>query len=166
MCIWYNAFKSGRDVVEDLPHSGRPSTSSTEVNIAKVKDMVTENLHLSLREIAAELSVSHESIRTILIDCLGMKPVVARLVPKDHLTRLSLWTNFWSKTQPCSTGMALADFFLFPKLKLALRGTRFKSIEDIKENSRQEQKSISTKTHWWRQLTSNGGNLFAHSRAH
>ena len=50
---WYNAFKSGRDVVEDLPRSGRQSTSSTEVNIPKVKKMVTENRHLSLREIAA-----------------------------------------------------------------------------------------------------------------
>ena len=52
--------------------------------------MVTENRHLSLREIAAELSVSHESIRTILNDFLGMKRVAARLVPKDHLTRLCL----------------------------------------------------------------------------
>ena len=52
--------------------------------------MVTENLHLNLREIAAELPVSYESIRTILNDCLGMKRVAARLVPKDHLTRLSL----------------------------------------------------------------------------
>ena len=72
---WYSAFKSGRDVVEDLPRSGGPLTSSTEVNIAKVKEMVTENRHLSSREIATELSVSHESIRTILNDCLGMKRV-------------------------------------------------------------------------------------------
>ena len=73
-----------------MPRSGRPSPSSTEVNIAKVKEMVTEYRHLSLREIDAELSVSHESVRTILNDCLGMKRVAARLVPKDHLTRLSL----------------------------------------------------------------------------
>ena len=32
---WYSAFKSGRDVVGDLPCSGRPSTSLSEVNIAK-----------------------------------------------------------------------------------------------------------------------------------
>ena len=68
----YSAFKSDRDVVEDLFRSGRPSTSSTEVNIAKVMKMVTENRHLSLREIATELFVSHESIRSILN---------ARLVP-------------------------------------------------------------------------------------
>ena len=66
-------------MVEDLPHSGRPSTSSIEVNIAKVKEMVTETRHLSLREIATELSVSHESILTILNDFLGMKRVAARI---------------------------------------------------------------------------------------
>ena len=68
---WYSAFRSGRDVVEDLPRSSRPSTSSTQVNIAKVKKMVFENRHLSLREIAAELFESRESIRTILNDCLA-----------------------------------------------------------------------------------------------
>ena len=76
--------------MKDLPRSGRPSTSSTEVNIDKVKEMVTENRYLNLRGIAAELSVSHESIRTILNDCLGMKRAATRLVPKDHFTRLSL----------------------------------------------------------------------------
>ena len=41
--------------------------------------------------------------------------------------------------------MALADFFLFPKLKLPLRGTRFQSIEDIKETE-VELKSIPENT--------------------
>ena len=41
--------------------------------------------------------------------------------------------------------MAPADFFLFPKLKLPLRGTRFQSIADIKENLRRELKSIPAK---------------------
>ena len=52
--------------MEDLPRSGRTSTSSTEINIANVKEMVTENRYLTLREIAAELYVSHESIFIIL----------------------------------------------------------------------------------------------------
>ena len=277
---WYSAFKSGRDVVEDLPRSGRPSTSSTEVNIAKVKKMVTKNRHLILRKIAAERSVSHELIRTILNDCLGMKRVTARLVPEDlnflqklnrvkvaedmlervnsdpifikriitsdetwvyefdmqtnqqaskwrlptepkpkkprqsrskikvmltvffdyrgdghseflpegltvnkeyylsvmqrlrelirrkraDLSKENSWilhhdnapphkaiivNEFLAKNstniieQPSySPDMAPADFFLFPKLKLLLRGTRFQSIEDIKKNSRRELQSI------------------------
>ena len=43
---------------------------------------------------------------TILNDCSGMERFAARLVPKDlmhHLTRLSLWTNFWPKTQRISS---------------------------------------------------------------
>ena len=38
--------------------------------------------------------------------------------------------------------MAPANFFFFPKLKLPLRGTRFQSIEGIKEKSRRELESI------------------------
>ena len=79
--------------MEDLPWSSGSSTSSTEVNIVKVDEMLTENRHSSMREKAAELFVSHESICTILNDCLGMKRVAARLVPKDlthHLLSQSL----------------------------------------------------------------------------
>ena len=49
--------------------------------------MVTDNRHLSLREIAAELFVYHESILNILNDSLGMKRVAVRLVPKDRNSR-------------------------------------------------------------------------------
>ena len=41
---WYSRFKSGRDVLEDFPRSGRPSTSLTEVNIAKVKQRLREQI--------------------------------------------------------------------------------------------------------------------------
>lgn len=80
---WYKAFQSGRESVEDLPRSGRPSTSSTEQNVEKVKEIVNENRHASLREIAHDLNMSHESVRTILTDILGMRRVAARLVPKE-----------------------------------------------------------------------------------
>ena len=43
---------------------------------------------------------------------------------------------------PYSHDMVPVDFFLFPKLKLPLRGTCFQSKEAIKENSRWELKSI------------------------
>lgn len=62
--------------------------------------------------------------------------------------------------------MAPADFFLFPKLKLPLRGTRFQSIEDIKENSRRELNSIPEAAfkkcfdewiiRWWKCIVSKG----------
>jgi hypothetical protein len=73
--------------MEDLPRSVRPSTSATEVDIAKVKAIVTENPHLTLRKIAAELSVPLESIRIILTRHLRMKHVATRLITK-HLNFL------------------------------------------------------------------------------
>ena len=129
---WYSAFKSDRDVLEDLPRPGRLLTSSTEVNIAKVKEMVTfMTSSFKFKRDSSELSVSHESIRTILNDCLDMKRAAARLVPKNHLTRLSLSKEFLAKNStniieqpPYSPDMAPADFFC-PKFKLPLRGTRF-----------------------------------------
>lgn len=72
---WYKAFKDGREVVEDLPRSGRPSKSSNEENIDKIKTMVLENRHLSLREIARGVNMSHESVRGILVDILGMRRI-------------------------------------------------------------------------------------------
>lgn len=68
---WCKAFKSGRDLMKDLSRSNRPSTS------------VTENPHSTLREISVEFSVSHESIRTILNNRLGVKNVADWLVQKD-----------------------------------------------------------------------------------
>jgi len=39
---------------------------------------------------------------------------------------------------PYSPDLAPADFFLFPKLKSTLKGRRFQTIEEIKENSLQD----------------------------
>ena len=43
---------------------------------------------------------------------------------------------------PYSPDLTPSDFYLFPKLKLPLRGTRFDSIKVIKENSQRELKVI------------------------
>ncbi|XP_032682930.1 protein GVQW3-like [Odontomachus brunneus] len=80
---WYKDFKSGRIVVEDLPRSGRPSTSNTDENVKKVKEMVLENRHTSLREMSSELGIAYGTAQHIVVDVLGMRRVAARLVPKD-----------------------------------------------------------------------------------
>ena len=89
-----NVFKSGRDVVEDLLRSGRPLSSSTEVNIAKVKEMVTEYRHLrcwttmdkGLRkflpvEVGISTSEAHE---------INIKPVAASSPSRCKISMLEL----------------------------------------------------------------------------
>lgn len=56
--------------MEDWPRSGRPSTS--EVNIAKVKEIVIENPHSPFRQIATVISLYREKIRTILYNHLSI----------------------------------------------------------------------------------------------
>ena len=47
---------------------------------------------------------------------------------------------------PYSPDLAPADFFLFPKLKSTLKGRRFLTIEEIKENSLQDLRAIPQNT--------------------
>lgn len=73
------SFKTVQDVMKDLLRFGMPSKSTTKVNITKVTETLTENPHSSLRKIAAELFVSHEAIRSILNNHLGIKHFGTRL---------------------------------------------------------------------------------------
>ena len=66
-----------------MSRSGRPSTSSTDENIEKVKEIVLDNRHFGLREIDRDIDISHESVRSILVDILGMRRVAARFISKE-----------------------------------------------------------------------------------
>jgi transposase len=43
---------------------------------------------------------------------------------------------------PYSPDLSLPDFFLFPKLKITLKGRRFQTVEDIITNSTNDLKAI------------------------
>ena len=45
---WYRDFKEGRERVDDLQSSGRPSTSIDNQNINKIKEMVLGNRRLTI----------------------------------------------------------------------------------------------------------------------
>ncbi|XP_037931402.1 protein GVQW3-like [Teleopsis dalmanni] len=84
---WYKSFKEGREVIKDLPRSGRPSTSNTEENVAKNKKIVLEDLRMTKNVIALDLNILNGPVHHILHDILDMRRAAARLVPK-HLNFL------------------------------------------------------------------------------
>ena len=75
---WYKAFSEGREVVENLPHASRPSTSVNDDNIERVKKIVLENRRVGIREVAEALNISYRSTQHIVVHVLSMKCVAAR----------------------------------------------------------------------------------------
>jgi len=47
VCKWVKRFAEGRESVTDEGRSGRPATSRTEENVAKIRQIVRENRWLS-----------------------------------------------------------------------------------------------------------------------
>ncbi|XP_037942849.1 uncharacterized protein LOC119675716 [Teleopsis dalmanni] len=99
----------GRGVIEDLPRSGRPSTSNTEENVPKIKKIVLEDRRMTEREIARDLNISYGSVHHILRDILGMTRVAARLVPKHNNRNQSTIKNLSSCYSTSLRPPALCD---------------------------------------------------------
>jgi len=67
---WVKLFSVGRESVTDEERSGRPATSRTEENIAKVRQNVCENRWLTVRSIAEQVNIDRETVRKILTEIL------------------------------------------------------------------------------------------------
>jgi len=80
---WVKRFSEGRESVTDEKRSGRPTTSRTEENIRKFRQIVRENLRLTVRSIAEQVNIDRETVGKILTEDLDMRNVCAIMVPKE-----------------------------------------------------------------------------------
>ena len=79
---WYQRFKLGRMSIEDDPKSGRPSSSTGDNHIEKVRSVICENCRLTIREVSEEVGICKSSCHTILTKKLKMHCVAAKSVPR------------------------------------------------------------------------------------
>ncbi|XP_014480147.1 PREDICTED: putative uncharacterized protein FLJ37770 [Dinoponera quadriceps] len=97
---WYKRFQDGREDVEDDERPGRPSTSTTDENVEKVKEMVMNNRRLTVREVADDVGISIGSCHEIFSNVLGMKRVAAKFHNISLLVREFLAKNNTLKAIP------------------------------------------------------------------
>nr|CAH7723476.1 unnamed protein product [Callosobruchus chinensis] len=135
---WHKRFSEGREEVEDDERTGRPVTSRIEENIKKVNEIVRKDRRLSLRMISDLSNIDRETVRKILHEDLKMTkhqdnaPAHNALSVKQFLAKKSIPVL---EHPPYSPDLAPCDFYLFPKIKSSLKGTRFESVEDVKEKT-------------------------------
>ena len=72
------AKKKEKDSLEVDDRCGRPTTTTTEENIAHVHRVVLDDRHLTVNQIANTVCISHERLENILHNELGMLKVSAR----------------------------------------------------------------------------------------
>ncbi|KAJ8947300.1 hypothetical protein NQ318_014198 [Aromia moschata] len=63
---WFKRFKEGREMTEDDPRPGRPSTSKTDENVEKTGKLIRKDRRLSIRALAEITGIDKECVRQIL----------------------------------------------------------------------------------------------------
>jgi transposase len=77
---WYKRFKDGRISIEDVPRSGRPSASTDDQHVARVRSVIRSSRCLTLCEVAEECDISLGSCHNNVTEKLGMHRVAAKFV--------------------------------------------------------------------------------------
>jgi len=80
---WHKKFSEGRTFVEDEQASGRPSTTRTSDNTARVRELVRSDRRLAVNMIADEVNLNREAVHQLLTEELGMRKVCAKMVPRN-----------------------------------------------------------------------------------
>ncbi|GFT62976.1 histone-lysine N-methyltransferase SETMAR [Nephila pilipes] len=63
--------------------SGRPSSSRTDINTARVEEIIQRDRRVTVREIASELDLSYGNVQRIVTDELRYSKVCACRVPRQ-----------------------------------------------------------------------------------
>ena len=86
---YHKMFSEGRTIVEDEQPSGRPPTTRTSDNTARIREHVRLDRRFTVKMIADEVNVNREAVGRILTEELGMRKICAKMVPRN-LTERSL----------------------------------------------------------------------------
>ena len=78
VALWVRRFSNGRESLEDDSRDGCPIAIVTRENIDAVRELVNDDPHVSIADIADVLDIPHGSAFTILRKQLKLKKVSSR----------------------------------------------------------------------------------------
>ncbi|XP_026320722.1 protein GVQW3-like [Hyposmocoma kahamanoa] len=122
---WHKMFRDGREEVTDEARSGRPSTSRTDENVDRVRQLLNEDRRQGVRLIAQTLNIAKSTVHRIVTEELHIAFFVSKYLAKAGVPLVP--------QPPYSPDVAPADFFLFPSIKSKLKGKHWGTIKDIQE---------------------------------
>jgi len=110
--LWYKRFKDGRTSVDDDERSGRPSTSITPENIAKVREAILADRRQTIHVVCEIVGLSCGTVQRILADSLNMRRISARFVPRllsddQKVLRVSVFREL-NKSETTPTASAIS----------------------------------------------------------
>ena len=176
---WHARFKTDRTSVDDDGHTGRPTSCTTPETVARIQELIRQDRRLTIRDIAEEVEVGYGTCQRVLTEELGMHRVAAKFVPRiltADQKQQRVAHQFLVKNKivviphpPHSPDLTPCDFFLFPKMKLKLKGRRFDTITEIQAETQKVLNTLTEKDfqeafqNWrrrWDRCLHSGGNYF------
>jgi len=131
---WHTRFKTSHTSVDDDEHTGRPTSCTTPETVARIQEVICRDRCWTIRDNAEEVEAGYGTCQRVLMEELGMHRVAAKFVPRiltADQKQQRVTHQFLAKNKiaviphpPYSTDLAPCDFFLFPKMKLKLKGHR------------------------------------------
>lgn len=79
---WAQKFKIGREIVANVSHHRCPRSSVIADNLGVVRDLIKDNQHLTVHEIALKVHIIFGSAQKIIRNNFGFNKICARWVPK------------------------------------------------------------------------------------
>jgi len=79
---WHAWFKTDRTSVDDDEHTGRPRSCTTPETVTRVQELVPQDRHRTIHDIAEEVGIGDGTCQQVLTEELGMHHVTVKFVPR------------------------------------------------------------------------------------
>ena len=88
---WIQEFNKGRQSIRDQEHPGRPAEVSTEAIMQHVEQIIRNDQHVSIDDVARAVSRSCRTAYNIMHEQLKVRKVCARSVPRQLIVEQKMF---------------------------------------------------------------------------